>query len=285
MTDQERPGPARVLHRPPGGVLTAAALAALAVGLDAAGARARLEPHGMLALPEGAAGGAAPPVWGAAGGWHVLAAPLSGRVGTGPDVRGVAEELAAALDAAGGGPAVVAVDDGSGDIAWTGAAVTVLAAGDGTYRVHRGAAGGAPLHEGVPAGRLARHVAAAAEGAGRAGVRTADAERGAAAAARHIGWLAQRAEGAAPLVTLGAAVPDGELDPTRLEYLAAIGRPVRIGPARTLLLCDLDEWTAEQVVRVLAPMGFVFDADAPLVRELALSCARPSPGSATSAAP
>ncbi|TWH16721.1 precorrin-3B synthase [Rhodococcus rhodochrous J45] len=36
-----------------------------------------------------------------------------------------------------------------------------------------------------------------------------------------------------------------------------------VTPWRSVLLCDLDEWTAEQVVRVLAPMGLIFDADSP----------------------
>ncbi|TWH44327.1 precorrin-3B synthase [Rhodococcus rhodochrous J38] len=39
-----------------------------------------------------------------------------------------------------------------------------------------------------------------------------------------------------------------------------------VTPWRSVLLCDLDEWTAEQVVRVLAPMGLIFDADSPHLR-------------------
>lgn len=78
----------------------------------------------------------------------------------------------------------------------------------------------------------------------------------------HIGWIAHDVD---DRVTLGAVVDNGELEGGRLQFVAAIGCPVIVGPERQLLLCDLDEWTAEQVVRVLAPMGFVFDADSPAV--------------------
>ncbi|MFD0454653.1 hypothetical protein ACFQZK_31675 [Rhodococcus aetherivorans] len=43
-------------------------------------------------------------------------------------------------------------------------------------------------------------------------------------------------------------------------------RPLVVTPWPVLLLCDLDEWAAEQVVRVLAPMGLIFDADSPALR-------------------
>ncbi|MBO0856775.1 MAG: precorrin-3B synthase, partial [Nocardia sp.] len=46
-------------------------------------------------------------------------------------------------------------------------------------------------------------------------------------------------------------------------FIAAVEHPIIFTPWRSLVLGDLDEWTAEQVVRVLAPMGLVFDADSP----------------------
>ncbi|MEE2035493.1 precorrin-3B synthase, partial [Rhodococcus sp. CC-R104] len=74
-----------------------------------------------------------------------------------------------------------------------------------------------------------------------------------------IGWLDQR-DGA---VTLAGGLRDGELPARTAEFLAAVDRPLLITPWRSVLLCDLDEWTAEQVVRVLAPMGVIFDAQSP----------------------
>ena len=76
-----------------------------------------------------------------------------------------------------------------------------------------------------------------------------------------IGWL-DRADGT---VVLAGALAGGVLPARTAEFLAAVERPVVITPWRSLLLCDLDEWAAEQVVRVLAPMGLIFDADSPHV--------------------
>ncbi|MGU3583526.1 precorrin-3B synthase, partial [Rhodococcus sp. C26F] len=77
-----------------------------------------------------------------------------------------------------------------------------------------------------------------------------------------IGWLDQP-DGA---VTLAGGLPGGILPARLAEFLAAVERPVIVTPWRSVLLCDLDEWTAEQVVRVLAPMGLIFDADSPHLR-------------------
>ncbi|MEV0946730.1 precorrin-3B synthase [Rhodococcus sp. NPDC049939] len=74
-----------------------------------------------------------------------------------------------------------------------------------------------------------------------------------------IGWLEQPDGG----VTLGGGLAFGILDTRMAEFLAAIDKPVIITPWKTLLLCDLDEWSAEQVVRVLAPMGLIFDENSP----------------------
>ncbi|WP_019202896.1 hypothetical protein [Tsukamurella sp. 1534] len=67
-------------------------------------------------------------------------------------------------------------------------------------------------------------------------------------------------------VTLGAGVRLGRIDGRTARFVAAVGRPVTVTPWRTLLLHGLDEGAAETVVRVLAPMGLVFDADSPWLR-------------------
>ncbi|GAA4813752.1 hypothetical protein GCM10023353_18470 [Tomitella cavernea] len=217
---------------------------------------------------------------------------------------------------------LVTVDDGRGDVAGERAPLSLIAAETGGYMLELF---GAPVGLRIPDPELVRAVAAvagllettplvtapppaksAASGPGSAagagghvpavhrllrdvpGVEGFPAQAGTApsgaagAAAADIGWFDHDADDG---VTLGAAIDGAVLDARRLQYLAAIGCAVIVGPRRTLLLCDLDEGAAEQVVRVLAPMGFVFDAASPTVRELHLSCAPPSPGSEPSAAP
>jgi precorrin-3B synthase len=60
-------------------------------------------------------------------------------------------------------------------------------------------------------------------------------------------------------VTLGAAAPLGVLQSRVAEYLAAINAPMAITPWRSVLVFDLDDDIADVAVRVLAPMGLVFD--------------------------
>jgi precorrin-3B synthase len=76
-----------------------------------------------------------------------------------------------------------------------------------------------------------------------------------------IGWLPQR-DGR---VALGAALALGVLDARSAEFLAAVDKPMVITPWRSLVLCDLDEDAAESVVRVLAPMGLIFDENSPWI--------------------
>ena len=47
------------------------------------------------------------------------------------------------------------------------------------------------------------------------------------------------------------------------EFLAAIDAPMVITPWRSVLVCDLDEGVADTALRVLAPMGLVFDENSP----------------------
>ncbi|WP_041944387.1 hypothetical protein [Tsukamurella paurometabola] len=77
-----------------------------------------------------------------------------------------------------------------------------------------------------------------------------------------VGWF-DREDGT---VALGAGVSLGRLPARTALFLAAIERPITITPWRTLLVHDLDEDAAETVVRVLAPMGLIFDAGSPWLR-------------------
>ena len=92
-----------------------------------------------------------------------------------------------------------------------------------------------------------------------------------------MGWIEQD-DGR---IALGAAVPLGVLRPRVAEYLAAIEAPLVVTPWRSVLVCDLDEGVADAALRVLAPLGLVFDENSPW---LAVSACTGSPGCAHSAA-
>ena len=92
-----------------------------------------------------------------------------------------------------------------------------------------------------------------------------------------IGWIEQN-DGR---VALGAAVPLGVLNARVAEYLAAINAPMVITPWRSVLVFDLDDEVADVALRVLAPMGLVFDENSPW---LSISACTGSPGCEHSAA-
>lgn len=77
-----------------------------------------------------------------------------------------------------------------------------------------------------------------------------------------VGWILQD-DGQ---VALGAAVPLGVLEARHAQFVAAIGAPVVITPWRSLLVCDLAEGVADTSLRVLAPLGLVFDENSPWLR-------------------
>ena len=86
---------------------------------------------------------------------------------------------------------------------------------------------------------------------------------------------------AACRVALGAAVPLGVLSSRTADYLAAINAPLVITPWRSILVCDLDDAVADAALRVLAPLGLVFDENSPWLN---VSACAGSPGCARSAA-
>jgi precorrin-3B synthase len=96
-----------------------------------------------------------------------------------------------------------------------------------------------------------------------------------------VGWINQDHPGQKGRVTLGAAVPLGVLPARVGRYLAAIDTPLVITPWRSVLVCDLDEAVADTALRVLAPLGLVFDENSPW---LDISACTGSPGCAHSAA-
>lgn len=92
-----------------------------------------------------------------------------------------------------------------------------------------------------------------------------------------VGWIEQD-DGR---ITLGAAVPLGVLDAEVARYLAAVGAPLAVTPWRSVLIFDLDEGIADAALRVLAPLGLVFDENSAW---LSLSACTGSPGCAHSLA-
>lgn len=74
-----------------------------------------------------------------------------------------------------------------------------------------------------------------------------------------VGWITQD-DGR---IALGAAIPLGVLPARQGQFAAAIDAPIVITPWRSLLICDLDDGIADTSLRVLAPMGFVFDDTSP----------------------
>ena len=54
-------------------------------------------------------------------------------------------------------------------------------------------------------------------------------------------------------------MPLGVLTARQAQFVAAVEAPVVITPWRSLVICDLEEGVADTVLRVLAPLGLVFD--------------------------
>lgn len=92
-----------------------------------------------------------------------------------------------------------------------------------------------------------------------------------------VGWITQD-DGR---IALGAAVPLGVLQARTAEFVAAITAPVVVTPWRSLLICDLEEGIADTSLRVLAPLGLIFDEHSPW---LSISACTGSPGCAKSLA-
>lgn len=230
---------------------------------------------------------------------NILASPLTGRTGGAADVRDLIHDLDRALcddDALADLPGRIlfTLDDGRGDVTPLGGdfgihamssteSALVLAGRDTGVRI--------PTSDAVPTLVQAAHafvsmrdaewrLAEIEDGIDRLVTRlgvtpTAAPAPVADTATAPIGWIDQH-DG---LVTLGGGLPFGVLDAKLAEFLAAVERPVVVTPWKTVLLCDLTEHMAEQVVRVLAPMGLIFDETSPWLHVTACT-GRPGCGKA-----
>ncbi len=230
---------------------------------------------------------------------NIVASPLSGRIGGVADIRDLIADLDAAVQSK---PALVelpgrflfGVDDGRGDISALAPDASAHFLGDSTAALLlAGRDTGVRLDrlEAVPAlVAVATRFAASRGNAWRVAELadvarlleqfTVSAEPGATwppVTRPPVGWLTQD-DGR---IALGAAVPLGVLSARLAEFLAAINAPMAITPWRSVLVFDLDEGVADTALRVLAPMGLVFDENSPW---LSVSACTGSPGCEHSAA-
>ncbi|OBA78336.1 precorrin-3B synthase [Mycobacterium sp. 1164966.3] len=223
---------------------------------------------------------------------NIVASPLSGRVGRGPDVRDWVGDLDAALCgeprlAQLGGRFWFSLDDGSADVSGLGADVGVHVRHDGVALLLAGRDTGVRVDDIVDA--LLRVALRFVDMRGNAWRVTELADPTALLPGATlgppfppvtrppVGWIEQN-DGR---VALGAGVPLGVLRASTAEYLAAIDAPMVITPWRSVLVCDLSEDAADVTLRVLAPLGLVFDENSPWLN---VSACTGSPGCARSAA-
>lgn len=211
---------------------------------------------------------------------NVVSSPLSGRVGPFADVRLWVTDLDQALQsdpdlAALPGRFLFGIDDGRADISGLGADIGVHAVGDRAALVMCGKDTGVRIDHGevtISLVEVARQFAISRGSAWRIpeldnpdallssfDVTEADRLHFDSVPRPPVGWIPQDND----RIALGAAVPLGVLSARQAEFVAAIGAPIVITPWRSLLVCDLDEGIADTSLRVLAPMGLVFDANSP----------------------
>lgn len=226
---------------------------------------------------------------------NIVASPLSGRVGGNADVRGWVRELDLAICADPrlaelGGRFWFSLDDGRGDVSGLRADVGAHVFEDSCALLLSGRDTGVRLAADDVIIALVDVALRFTEIRGTAWrvnelADVAGLAPGAALGAKPfpplttgpVGWIPQD-DGR---VTLGAAVPLGVLSAGVAEYLTAIEAPLVITPWRSVLVCDLDEAVADVALRVLAPMGLVFDENSPWLN---VSACTGSPGCARSAA-
>lgn len=225
---------------------------------------------------------------------NIVASPLSGRVGGLADVQSWVGELDAAICAEPllaqlGGRFWFSIDDGRADVSGLGADVGVHVLADGCAVLLDGRDTGVRLAPDDVVPTLTELAVRFTQMRGNYWrvnelIDPSVLVPGAAPGSRFpavtkapVGWIPQR-DGR---VTLGAAVPLGILPARVAEFLAAIEAPIAITPWRSVLVFDLDEAIADTALRVLAPLGLVFDENSPWLN---VSACTGSPGCASSAA-
>lgn len=225
---------------------------------------------------------------------NIVASPMSGRAGGRADVRPWVDELDAAICAEPrlaelGGRFWFSLDDGRADVSGLGADVGVHVLDDGLALLLAGRDTGVRPATGEMVQTLVAIAVRFAEMRGKAWRVKELADAGALCPGAAlgggvapvtkppVGWIGQD-DGR---VALGAAVPLGVMLARVAEYLAAIQAPMVVTPWRSMLVCDLSEEVADLSLRVLAPLGLIFDENSPWLN---VSACTGSPGCAHSAA-
>jgi precorrin-3B synthase len=229
---------------------------------------------------------------------NIVASPLSGRTGGKADIRGLVTALDAAIRseprlAALPGRFLFGIDDGRADISGLAADAGVHILGRSVALLLGGRDTGVRLAASDVVPSLIAVAIRFAEGRGKAwrisemtdtrpllGDLRSECEPGRTwppVTRPPVGWI-QQDDGR---VALGAAVPLGVLEAKVASYLAAIDAPMVVTPWRSVLVFDLDEAVADVALRVLAPLGLVFDENSPW---LSVSACTGSPGCELSAA-
>jgi precorrin-3B synthase len=295
--------------RLPGGMITAEQMLALAVAATRFGSQAmELTSRGNIqirgitdpaALADAVAAAGLLPSPSHERVRNIVASPLTGRSGGNADVRDLVRDLDAAIQSS---PVLArlpgrfwfGVDDGRGDVSGSGVDVGAHVLGVDLAAL---LVAGVDTGVRVPSADVVATLVAVAEtfvdvrGTAWRTTELADVEPLLTGLTRSaepgttwppvlqppVGWIEQDDH----RVTLGAGVPLGVLEARTAEFLAAVEAPLVITPWRSVLVCDLDEGVADVALRVLAPLGLVFDADSPW---LSVSACTGSPGCAHSAA-
>ncbi len=226
---------------------------------------------------------------------NIVASPLSGRSGGRGDVRAWVGGLDAAIcsdpELAGlGGRFWFSLDDGRGDVSGLRADVGAHVLDDGCALLLAGRDTGVRLGGGEVVETLvgvakrfleiretAWRIAELDDIGGLLPGTDVAAKPFPAVTRPPVGWIEQR-DGR---VTLGGALPLGVLSARVAEFLAAIEAPLVITPWRSVLVCDLSEEVADTALRVLAPLGLVFDENSAWLN---VSACTGSPGCARSIA-
>lgn len=229
---------------------------------------------------------------------NIVSSPLSGRSGGLADVRGWVDDLDRRLQgdaalAALPGRFWMSIDDGRGDVSALRADVGVQVVDGGVALLLAGADTGVRTSAEEAVGTMvevARRFQAVRGKRWRVNELDDPLElisdlSGAApdavlpysghAGRPPVGWIPQTLDAAPHRVALGAAVPLGVLPARTAEFLAAIQAPIVVTPWRSVVVCDLTEEVADTALRVLAPLGLVFDETSPW---LTLSACAGRPG-------
>ena len=192
----------------------------------------------------------------------VLASPLA------PAAQQAARQLTAHLNTGQPGLESLAITTDANDLPVSAAQVSMQLLDDATLNITHSPATNSPT-AGLSLADAAAHLQRL--GAQSTGTKGTEAKGTEAAGAElvaepgPIGWLDKhQAEG---VVDLGAGVYQGVIPAQFAQLIGQLEVDITVTPWGGLVFHDIAEGDAEVVLRVLAPRGFIFDINSPLLRE------------------